>query len=71
MCVTKDGVLDWILDLLTRLGTILNYSATANLNTLQITTAPAKPFPACCALTSRSLATAHNCGDYYLLFLVG
>jgi hypothetical protein len=30
----------------------------ANLHTLQITTAPAKPFPAYCVFTSRSLATA-------------
>jgi hypothetical protein len=59
--------MDWILDLLTNLytplGTTSNYSATADLHTLHITTAPAKPFPACCALTSRSLATASNSGD--------
>jgi hypothetical protein len=29
----------------------------------QITTAPAKPFPACYVFTSRSLATASNCAD--------
>jgi hypothetical protein len=41
----------------------LGYRATANLHTLQFTTAPAKPFPACCVLTSCSLATASNSGD--------
>jgi hypothetical protein len=40
-----------------------NYSATANLHTLQITTAPAQPFPACCVFNSHSLATASNSGD--------
>jgi hypothetical protein len=35
--------MDWILDLLTQLGTTSNYSAIANLHTLQTTTAPAKP----------------------------
>jgi CBS domain containing-hemolysin-like protein len=39
-----------------------NYSALANLHTLQITTAPATHFPACCVLTSFSLATAYNSG---------
>jgi hypothetical protein len=29
----------------------------------QLTTAPTKPFPACCVFTSRSLATASNSGD--------
>jgi hypothetical protein len=29
----------------------------------QITTAPAKAFPACCVFTSRSLVTASNSGD--------
>jgi hypothetical protein len=47
----------------TRLGTTSNYSATANLHNSQITTAPAKPFPACCVFTSSSLATASNSGD--------
>jgi hypothetical protein len=47
----------------TRLGTASNYSATTNLHTLQITTAPAKPFSACCVLISRSLAVASNSGD--------
>jgi hypothetical protein len=55
--------MDWKLDLLTPLTTTSNYNATADLHTLQITTAPAKPFPAFCALTSRSLATTSNSGD--------
>jgi hypothetical protein len=40
-----------------------NYSAFANLHTLQITTAPAKFSPACCVLISRSLITASNSGN--------
>jgi hypothetical protein len=58
--------MDWWMDLLTSyapFGATINYSATANLHTLQITTAPAKPFPACCVLTSGSLTTASNSGD--------
>jgi hypothetical protein len=55
--------MDWILNLLTTLRTTNNYSATANLHTLQITTVPAKPFPPCCLLTNHSLATASNSGD--------
>jgi hypothetical protein len=47
----------------TRLGTTSNYSTIAELHNSQITTAPAKPFPACYAFTSRSLATASNSGD--------
>jgi hypothetical protein len=46
----------------TPLGTRSNYSAIANLHTLQITTAPTNPFPACCALTSRSVVTVSNSG---------
>jgi hypothetical protein len=42
----------------TRFGTTSNYSAIANLHTLQTIIAPAKSFLACCVLTSRSLATA-------------
>jgi hypothetical protein len=53
----------WVLDLLTELGTKSNYSAIGDLQTLEITTAPAKLFPACCVLTSCSLATAYNSGD--------
>jgi hypothetical protein len=54
---------DWIDHFTTRLGTTSNYSATANLHTLQINTAPVKSFPACCAFTSRSLVMASNSGD--------
>jgi hypothetical protein len=46
--------------LYTRPGTTSDYSATTNLHNSQITTAPAKPFLACCVFTSRSLATASN-----------
>jgi hypothetical protein len=49
--------------LITLLGTTRNYSAPANLYNSQITTSPAKPFPACCVLTSRSLSTTSNSGD--------
>jgi hypothetical protein len=55
--------MDLILDLLTPLRTTRNYSATAHLHALLFTTATAKPFTACCVLTSRSLATASNSGD--------
>jgi hypothetical protein len=44
--------------LYTRLGNISTYSATADLHNTPITTAPAKPFPACCVFTNRSLTTA-------------
>jgi hypothetical protein len=58
---------DWWTDLLTRLhtslGTTSKYSAVADLYTLQITTTPAKLFPACCVFSSRSIATASNSGD--------
>jgi hypothetical protein len=56
--------MDLIGRLYTRLGTASSYSATAYLHNSQITTAPAKPFPACCVFTSRSLATAYNSGDF-------
>jgi hypothetical protein len=60
--VTIDGGfgldIGFIDHLYTRLGTTSNYSATANLHNSQITSAPAKPFPACCVFTSRSLVTA-------------
>jgi hypothetical protein len=36
--------MEWIMDLLTPLRTTSNYSATADLHTLQITTTPAKSF---------------------------
>jgi hypothetical protein len=51
------------MNLLTPLGTTSNYSATANIHISLIPTAPAERFPACCVLTSRSLATASNSGD--------
>jgi hypothetical protein len=58
--------LDWIIGFISLiyswLVTTSNYSATANLHTLLITTVPAKPFPACCVFTSRTLATASNSG---------
>jgi hypothetical protein len=46
----------------TRLGTTNNYRTAVNLNNSQITTAPAKHFPACYVFSSRSLATASNSG---------
>jgi hypothetical protein len=49
--------------LYTSLGTTSDDKATANLHNSQITTAPAKPFPACFASTSRSLPSASNSGD--------
>jgi hypothetical protein len=63
MCVTIDGVWinDWFIDsIYKRLVITSNYGATTNLNSSQITTAPAKPFPACCVFTSLFLATASN-----------
>jgi hypothetical protein len=41
-------------NLYTRHVSTSNYSATTNLCNSQITTVPAKPFPACCIFTSRS-----------------
>jgi hypothetical protein len=49
-------------NLYTQLGNTSNYSVIANFHTLQITTACAKPFPACYILTNRSLTTASNSG---------
>jgi hypothetical protein len=49
--------------LYTQLGTRSNYSITANLQTLQITTTHAKSFPAFCVFTGVSLVTASNSGD--------
>jgi hypothetical protein len=49
--------------LYTRRGPTSDYSATANLHTLQITSAQAKSFPAYCVFTSCSLVTASNSGD--------
>jgi hypothetical protein len=51
--------MDWIIGFIA-LVTTGNYSAIVNIHDLRITTAPAKPFPASCVLTSRSLATASN-----------
>jgi hypothetical protein len=55
--------LDWILKVLT------HYSATADLHTLQFTTAPAMPFPAYYVFNSRSLATALTVAIIQLLAL--
>jgi hypothetical protein len=41
--------------LYTQPGTTSNYRATANLHNSQNTTAPDKPFPACCVFNTRSL----------------
>jgi hypothetical protein len=49
--------------LYTRLGATSNYSVTANLHYLQITTVLAMPFTACYVFTSRSLATVSNIAD--------
>jgi hypothetical protein len=48
--------------LYTRLGTTSNYRVTDDLHNSEITTAPAKTFPACCVFTNRSLETASNGG---------
>jgi hypothetical protein len=59
--------MDWITGfighLYTPVGTTSNSSAISNLHTLQFTTAPVKPFPACCVLTSRFLVKASNSGN--------
>jgi hypothetical protein len=62
---TKSDGLDtgFIDHLYTRLGTTCNYSATANLHTLQNTVANTKSSPTCSVFNSRSLATASNNGD--------
>jgi hypothetical protein len=46
----------------TPLAITLNYSAIVNFQTLQITTAHAKSFPACSVFTRRFLVTAYNNG---------
>jgi hypothetical protein len=56
----EDGFTD---HLYIRLGNTSNYRATANLQNSQITTAPAKLYPACSVFISRSLETASNNGD--------
>jgi hypothetical protein len=50
----------WLLTHTTRLGTTSNYSAIANLSSLQITS-----FPVCCVFTSRSLVTASSSRDFF------
>jgi hypothetical protein len=59
--------MDWIFEFIDHIytahGNASTYSAIGNLHTLQINTAFAKPFLACCVLSSRSLATAPNSGD--------
>jgi hypothetical protein len=47
----------------TQLGTTSNCSTTANLHTLQTTTAVGKPLPTWSVFPSLSLATASNSGD--------
>jgi hypothetical protein len=49
--------------LYTQLVSTNNYRAIASLHNSQITTAPAKPFPACCVFTRRSLAADSDNGD--------
>jgi hypothetical protein len=57
--VTIDGVCEWVYyHLYTQLGPTSNYSAIADLHTLQITRAHAKSSPF--AFTSRFLVTAPN-----------
>jgi hypothetical protein len=55
--------MDWMLDLLTQLGTVSNYSATADLHTLQITAANTKFSAAHSVFNSRFLVTDFNNGD--------
>jgi hypothetical protein len=67
VCETIEGVWtgEWFIDhLYTPLKTTSNYNAIANLHNSQITTAPAKPFPARRVFTSRYLQTASNSGDF-------
>jgi hypothetical protein len=56
---------DWIYSTLIHTQFVItsNFSAIANIHTLQINTAHAKFFPAGCVFTSRFLATASNSGD--------
>jgi hypothetical protein len=54
------GFIDY---LYTQLVSTSIYSPTLNLHTSKITTAPAKPFPACRVFTSRYPLTASNSGD--------
>jgi hypothetical protein len=60
---TGFGIGDWIYwHFNTRLVTTRNYSAIPDFHNFQITTAPAKHFPACCVFISRSLTTDFNKG---------
>jgi hypothetical protein len=66
MCDYSQGfglVIRFIDHLHRRIVSKRNYSATANLHALQVTTAPVKSFPVCCVFSSLSLVTASNSGD--------
>jgi hypothetical protein len=64
--VTIGEVNGFIDHLHTPLGTTSTYNTIADFHTSQTTTAPAKPFPACCVFISHSLATAANSGNLQL-----
>jgi hypothetical protein len=55
--------MDWILDLLTQLGTISNNSAAAKLHTLKIIAGNTESSPTRSAFNSRFLVTDANSGD--------
>jgi hypothetical protein len=55
--------MDWLLDLLTQLGLTSNYSAIADLHTLQITAANTKSSPARSAFNSRFVVMDVKSGD--------
>jgi hypothetical protein len=61
--IDRVWIVEWLYWSLIHATQNYNYSSNANLHILQITTAPAKPFPARCVFTSHSLATASNSGD--------
>jgi hypothetical protein len=65
MSVTIVRVWDWILTLLDHLQIVTtnNYNTIANLHTLQITRAYAKPFPVSSVFTSSCLVNAANSQD--------
>jgi hypothetical protein len=60
--ILVNGFIDHLYEY-TPLGTTNNYSSIANVHSLQITTAPAKPFYSLLYFISRSLSTASNSGD--------
>jgi hypothetical protein len=62
VCDYRRGM-DWILDLLTQLGTTSNYCVISNLHTLQFTAANTKSSPARSAINSRFLVMDVNSGD--------